>query len=149
MVLLKRKTMWEEISSHGRDNFLLIGDFNQLESSDQKFRGSDYCIPVVTCFRQWRFDNCVLDIHTIGNPYTWTNKRKHQLLLHEARQWYSSYKKKRDIKWDEIIDSMEGIQCQVYPQASNDVVMTHLHSLEDEAQFVMGVLETTDEKSVG
>lgn len=28
----QRKTMWEEISSliHGRDNFLLIGDFNNL-----------------------------------------------------------------------------------------------------------------------
>lgn len=87
--------------------------------------------------------------HKIVGSGAFILQRKHQLLLHEARQWYSSYKKKRDIKWDEIIDSMEGIQCQVYPQASNDVVMTHLHSLEDEAQFVMGVLETTDEKSVG
>ncbi|KAL2898904.1 hypothetical protein RDABS01_023986, partial [Bienertia sinuspersici] len=50
------------------------GDFNQIESSDQKWGGTDY-IPGVQVFRDWKTTWELTDIPFHGVPFTWCNNR--------------------------------------------------------------------------
>ncbi|OMO81305.1 reverse transcriptase [Corchorus capsularis] len=85
-VLAVRRKLWEameEFTSVVRIPRMMIGDFNDISTSAEKFGGAD-----VTINRCMRFNsmvaNCGLsDLGFQGPSYTWTNRRKKGQRIHE------------------------------------------------------------------
>lgn len=77
-VLHERQLVWDSISTILTNNdgsWLLIGDYNQIEKQNHKLGGNKR-LNGVKRFVNWKNENGLLDIHTQGVKYTWTNNRE-------------------------------------------------------------------------
>ncbi|XP_021744962.1 uncharacterized protein LOC110710935 [Chenopodium quinoa] len=72
----ERSRVWDELSTFLSltPNCLLIGDFNQVDSLQDKLGGS-LSIRGLGDFMDWRLENELMDIPFSGPRFTWTNKR--------------------------------------------------------------------------
>lgn len=75
--LTARKNVWIHLSqlmSSNQGRWVLLGDFNQVESQNQILGGS-LSIKGATNFSDWKLENKLLDIPFYGINYTWTNNK--------------------------------------------------------------------------
>lgn len=76
---------------------ILIGDFNQLSSLEDKFGGS----PIIRGgerFNEWLIDTGVIEVPFSGPRFTWTNKREGRKLIMErldrayvSQSWFDEF----------------------------------------------------------
>ncbi|KAL2924189.1 Alpha-N-acetylglucosaminidase [Bienertia sinuspersici] len=69
--------VWEYVSRQLASSplpCLIQGDFNQIESSDQKWGGTDYILGVQV-FKDWKTTWELTDVPFHGVPFTWCNNR--------------------------------------------------------------------------
>ncbi|XP_021864500.2 uncharacterized protein [Spinacia oleracea] len=84
----EREHVWSLLSfllDHN-PNCILIGDFNQLETLEDKLGGSPM-IRGTNSFIDWRIRNNVYEIPFSGPRYTWTNKCLGESLILERLDW--------------------------------------------------------------
>ncbi|XP_048498238.1 uncharacterized protein LOC125496736 [Beta vulgaris subsp. vulgaris] len=80
-----RSEVWDNLSSimdNNKGKWMLIGDFNQVESNDQKLGGSNN-LKGATNFIEWKLMNQLMDLPYQGVNYTWTNNRVNKDAIYE------------------------------------------------------------------
>ncbi|XP_021843644.2 uncharacterized protein [Spinacia oleracea] len=91
-VLERRKVVWDRISSllEGLVDYLVIGDFNQLDSMSDKYGGSNF-IRGIDDFTDFRLGVGLHEIEFVGPRYTWVNKRINgDLIMERLDRAYAS-----------------------------------------------------------
>lgn len=84
-VLESRNLVWTEIQTLMSTNpadWVLIGDFNQVDNKHQKIRGNKKLLGA-KAFIHWKLHNDLLDIPFKGVNFTWTNNRQGSDLILE------------------------------------------------------------------
>ncbi|XP_074298212.1 uncharacterized protein LOC141629036 [Silene latifolia] len=78
--------------------YLIIGDFNQVEFSCDKFSVNKHRIPGAYDFHNWKVRNELLDIPFKGPRFTWCNNRKGKKRVYEridkalgSKDWFSVF----------------------------------------------------------
>ncbi|XP_074313786.1 uncharacterized protein LOC141648979 [Silene latifolia] len=79
-------------------HFVLLGDFNQVETKDDKLGGAKGVIFGAKFFSEWKTRNLLSDIAFKGPKFTWCNNRKGAARLYEridkgliSSSWYSFF----------------------------------------------------------
>ena len=76
--LVKRRLVWSnlsEIAKHHNLPWLMLGDFNEVLSSEEKFGGNQINLNKALEFKEC-LENCnFLDLGFAGPKFTWINKR--------------------------------------------------------------------------
>lgn len=97
--LSQRATIWNKIIGiiqNYKGRWVLIGDFNQVENNEQKIGGSNL-IRGASVFREWKLENNLIDIHSHGANFTWTNNRKNKEVIDERIDKVFSNKEWKDM----------------------------------------------------
>uniref|UniRef100_A0A803MQX2 Endonuclease/exonuclease/phosphatase domain-containing protein n=1 Tax=Chenopodium quinoa TaxID=63459 RepID=A0A803MQX2_CHEQI len=88
----QREEVWKTLSDlmlHYKGSWILIGDFNQLESLEQKLGGNSN-IPGVLKFNFWLLENRLTSIHSMGLKYTWCNNRVQDPIYEQLDRAYAN-----------------------------------------------------------
>lgn len=70
----ERRDTWiklHDIASSIQESWLMMGDFNEIASTDEKKGGASVDIKRCSNFSDWINDCNLLKVHTIGTKFTW------------------------------------------------------------------------------
>ncbi|KAH7853402.1 hypothetical protein Vadar_001983 [Vaccinium darrowii] len=73
-----RKTLWRALSEKAcgiTEPWVLMGDFNCILSNEEKSGGEEKADWEMADFRNFVWDNGLIDIGYVGYPFTWNNRR--------------------------------------------------------------------------
>ncbi|GLT97187.1 hypothetical protein SLE2022_147640 [Rubroshorea leprosula] len=87
-----RSQLWEElriVSKHFTGPWLVIGDFNDVVDSTEKFGGNPICQNRVKAYTDCMNDCNLLDLGYFGGRFTWVNMRDNSQIIRERidRAW--------------------------------------------------------------
>ncbi|KAJ4767097.1 Endonuclease/exonuclease/phosphatase family protein [Rhynchospora pubera] len=73
----RNRELWQNLSYviGANDLVCLMGDFNEILNGDEKFGGSSRVKSSTVDFKNFVFENGLIDMGYKGPAYTWTNKR--------------------------------------------------------------------------
>ncbi|XP_074363651.1 uncharacterized protein LOC141704298 [Apium graveolens] len=76
---IDRVPLWDYISSTCSSSvpWAFLGDFNCISSLSEVVGGREHWTPEMQCFKDCLSDNGLESLRTVGDIYTWTNKRVH------------------------------------------------------------------------
>jgi hypothetical protein len=75
--IANRKTLWESVLSFGGNTslpWLILGDFNSITYPDDRYNSSEVPNYETKNFLEWITSANVLEAHSLGCFYTWTNR---------------------------------------------------------------------------